>query len=159
MLKVCNQTQMEEVIRQVTGVSCRNTEFFDAMITPGFVDCDFDGMTVTFEYLVPKWALNPAGILHGGIIAALFDVSMAALLLPYAGGFAPTINLDIKYIKPVKEGDTLMIKAAIVSLGKSIAHAEAKAYSKTSDTLSSTGTGTFSLKLWNSYFNKDDNNG
>jgi uncharacterized protein (TIGR00369 family) len=159
MMKVCNQEQMEEVIRQATEMSCRNTEFFDAMITPRFVDCDFDGMTITLEYPVQKWALNPAGILHGGIIAALFDVSMAVLILPYAGGFAPTINLDIKYIKPVKEGDTLIIKAAIVSLGKNMAHTEAKAYSKASDTLSSTGTGIYSLKLWNSYFNKEYSNG
>jgi len=140
-------------------MSCRDTESFDALIAPRFVDCDFDGMTVILEYPVQKWELNPAGVLHGGIIAAIFDVSMAALILPYAGGFAPTINLDVKYIKPVKEGDTLMVKAAIVSLGKSMVHTEAKAYSKTSGALSSAGTGIYSLKLWNSYFNKDDSNG
>jgi uncharacterized protein (TIGR00369 family) len=150
MPKVCNQKQMEEVIRQAMEMSCRNAESFNAMITPEFVDCDFDGMTMSLEYPVKKWELNPAGILHGGIIAAIFDVSMAALILPYAGGFAPTISLDIKYIKPVKEGDTLMIKAAIVSLGKNMVHTEAKVYSKISNTLSSTGTGIYSLKLWDS---------
>jgi uncharacterized protein (TIGR00369 family) len=159
MLKACNQKQMEEAIRQATEMSCRNTQSFDAMIIPKFVDCDFDAMTMTLEYPIQKWELNPAGILHGGIIAAIFDVSMAALILPYAGGFAPTRNLDVKYIKPVKEGDTLMVKAAIVSLGKSMVHTEAKAYSKAGDTLSSAGTGVYSLKLWNSYFNKDDSNG
>jgi uncharacterized protein (TIGR00369 family) len=150
MLKVCNQKQMEEVIRQAMEMSCRDTGSFNALITPRFVECDFDGMTMILEYPVQKWELNPAGVLHGGIIAAIFDVSMAALILPYAGGFAPTINLDIKYIKPVKEGDTLMIKAAIVSLGKNMVHTEAKAYSKTSNALSSAGTGSYSLKLWDS---------
>lgn len=150
---------MEEVIRQAVKMGCRNAEFFDTMITPEFVDCDFGGMAVTLAYQIKKWELNPAGTLHGGIIAAIFDVSMAALILPYAGGFAPTINLEVKFIKPVKEGDTLVVKAAIVSFGKNMVHAEAKAYSKTGDALSSTGTGIYSLKLWNSDFNKEPGNG
>jgi uncharacterized protein (TIGR00369 family) len=159
MLKISNQKQMEEVTRQSMERILRDRASFNAMIAPKFVDCDFDGKTMTIEYPVQKWELNPAGILHGGIISTIFDVSMAALILPYAGGFAPTISLYIKFIKPVKEGDVLVVKAVVVSLGKNMVHAEAKAYSKTSSILSSTGTGIYSLKLWNSHFDKEYSNG
>jgi uncharacterized protein (TIGR00369 family) len=159
MLKSSDQKQMEEVARRSIETVCRDTGSFNAMITPQFVECNFDGMTMTIEYPVQKWELNPAGILHGGIIAAIFDVSMAALILPYAGGFAPTINLDIKFIRPEKEGDALVVKSHIISLGKNMAHAEAKAYSKTSGTIRSAGTGIYSLKLWDSFLNKEHGNG
>jgi uncharacterized protein (TIGR00369 family) len=155
MLKIYNQKQMEEVTRRSMETICRDTASFNAMIAPQFAECDFDGMTMTIEYPVQRWELNPAGILHGGIIAAIFDVSMAALILPYAGGFAPTINLDIKFIRPVKEGDALVVRAHIISLGKNMAHAEAKAYSKAAGTVSSAATGIYSLKLWDSSLNKE----
>jgi uncharacterized protein (TIGR00369 family) len=159
MLKSRDQKQMEEVTRRSMETVCRDTGSFNAMIAPHFVNCDFDGMTMTIEYPVQKWALNPAGILHGGIIATVFDISMAALILPYAGGFAPTINLDLKFIRPGKEGDTLVVKSHIISLGKNMAHAEVKAYSKTSGMILSAGTGIYSLKLWDSYLIKEHGNG
>jgi uncharacterized protein (TIGR00369 family) len=90
----------------------------------------------------PEWAKtqltaraalhNPSGVVHGGMIATLIDTSIAqALLMTDAyqvvrdtKGSMATIDLHIKYLRPVSAGQ-LICDARIVHLGKRIVHAQA----------------------------------
>lgn len=49
---------------------------------------------------------NPVGNVQGGILAAMLDDSMGMALgcLLAAGEFAPTLNLNISFIRPAKPG-------------------------------------------------------
>lgn len=51
------------------------------------------------------------------------DMTVAALARFYAGeDYAPTISLDVKFIRPAKVGDVINVKAQIVSDGRRISH-------------------------------------
>ncbi len=91
----------------------------------------FKDKTLTFEFPVQDWQANRVGNLHGGIICTAFDLTIAALARFYAGeNFAPTISIDVKYIRPVQVGDTLIVKAKAMATGRRITQLTGEAYSK-----------------------------
>jgi uncharacterized protein (TIGR00369 family) len=63
----------------------------------GVVEADFEGK--------PEFT-NPVGNLQGGILAAMLDDTMGPALACQlaAGEFAPTLNLNISFLKPAKPG-------------------------------------------------------
>lgn len=75
---------------------------------------------------------QPAGILHGGIIASLIDTAIAhAIMLtldeeesPTAEGRLVSVDLRIKYLRPVSEGE-IFCDAHIVRPGRQIIHTAA----------------------------------
>lgn len=74
---------------------------------------------------------QPAGIMHGGIIATLIDTGIAhALLMTEAfrgmadhGGSMVSVDLRIKYFRPVSEG-LIVCESRIPRLGRHIIHGE-----------------------------------
>jgi uncharacterized protein (TIGR00369 family) len=75
---------------------------------------------------------QPAGILHGGAIASLIDTAIAQSILltlpdtdsPTAGGQIVSIDLRVKYLRPVSEGE-IFCDARIVRPGRTILHTAA----------------------------------
>lgn len=74
---------------------------------------------------------QPAGIMHGGIIAALIDTGIAHALtatemfqeLFAAGGSIVSVDLRVKYLRPVSEG-AITCESKIPRLGRHIIHGE-----------------------------------
>jgi uncharacterized protein (TIGR00369 family) len=81
--------------------------------------------------------LNPAGAVHGGMLATLVDATMGAAVRSVADGEAPaTSQLTVTYLRPgqpgrllvsarvSKRGDSLtMCEADVEQDGKTLAHA------------------------------------
>jgi len=75
---------------------------------------------------------QPAGIMHGGVIATLIDSGIAHALLMTdrfhelraESGALVSVDLRVKFIRPVSEG-TIECDAKVVRLGRTILHAEA----------------------------------
>jgi acyl-CoA thioesterase len=76
--------------------------------------------------------VQPAGIMHGGVISSLIDTGIAHALmmtdrlteLHREGGALVSVDLRVKFIRPVAQG-TIFCDAKIVRLGRQIVHAEA----------------------------------
>lgn len=74
---------------------------------------------------------QPAGILHGGVIASLVDTGIAhALLLTDRfrelrddDGALVSVDLRVKYFRPVSDG-TVECESTVVRLGRTVIHAE-----------------------------------
>lgn len=75
---------------------------------------------------------QPAGILHGGIIASLLDTGIAHALLMTdrfqelreQRGALVSVDLRVKFLRPVSSGP-VNCEATVVRLGRHIIHAEA----------------------------------
>lgn len=75
---------------------------------------------------------QPAGIMHGGVIASLIDTGIAHSLLLTdrfqelrdEGGALVSIDLRVKYLRPVSEG-SITCESTVSRLGRQIIHAEA----------------------------------
>jgi uncharacterized protein (TIGR00369 family) len=145
-----NNTELERLTRDATNHILRTTKSIVASVHPDFVSCDADKKELTFAFLTTEWEMSPAGLLHGGILSTMFDISLGALVAPYVGGFAPTVQLTVSFFRPVSLGETLNICAKIVSMGKSVAHAEAAAVVRSTGKLAATGKGIYAVKTWES---------
>ena len=92
-----------------------------------------DGLLVTAEegrlvldYRVRPEMTNPAGILHGGVVAGMIDDvfgMLAATLVEER--FLVTIDLHVDYLASAREGDVVTVDARVVRGGASVMHAEA----------------------------------
>ena len=75
---------------------------------------------------------QPAGLMHGGVVASLVDTGTAYALLVCdelrdtlcAGGSLVTIDLRVKYLRPVSAG-TITCKSRVTRMGRQIIHTEA----------------------------------
>jgi acyl-coenzyme A thioesterase 13 len=67
---------------------------------------------------------NPAGLLHGGMQAAMMDdvIGMTSATVEEEG-FMLSIDLHINYLGKIKVGQPVLARARIVRSGKRIAHA------------------------------------
>lgn len=107
-------------------------------------ECSYEEKSLSFEFPVQAWQANRAGQLHGGMICTAFDITIAAMARFYAGeNFAPTVSLDVKYVRPVKIGDTLVVKAKAIATGRRITQLTGEAYSKETGKLSATAASVF----------------
>lgn len=111
----------------------------NGMMKSSFGGCSYEERSITFEFPVQQWQANRVGIMHGGAICSAFDLTIAALARFYAReNFAPTVSLDVNYIRPVKIGDTLVVKAKAVSAGKRISQLTGEAFCKSTGKLAAT---------------------
>ncbi len=82
---------------------------------------------LTAEYIVRKEMTNGIGTLHGGVIAGILDDLMGATVVSLgAKNFYTTVNLNVDYFYPGKEGDVITAKSFIVKKGRQIHHVQAE---------------------------------
>lgn len=119
-------------------------ELINGMMKSEKVACSYEDKTITFGFPVQPWQANRVGKLHGGMICAAFDMTIAALARFFAReNFAPTISLDVKYIRPVEVGDTMLVTAKAVATGMRITQLTCEAYSKSTGKLVATGASVY----------------
>lgn len=74
-----------------------------------------------------EWVVNPAGgYTHGGILAALIDLTADWALVSYTGSGVPTLNLHVDYHRPAR-GD-LTACGRVIKAGKQVSCAEAQLF-------------------------------
>lgn len=88
------------------------------------IQCNEQERSVTFEFPVGEWQLNSNDVLHGGMSASIMDLALGLpanyIALEKGAVFAPTINMNINYLLPVKLSDQLVVTTKIVSSGTSV---------------------------------------
>jgi uncharacterized protein (TIGR00369 family) len=81
--------------------------------------------SITMRWVVREEAINAAGILHGGIQAAMLDETMgmavATLDLP---DFHITIDLNVAFLGRARLGDTVTGTGRVVREGKRVVYCE-----------------------------------
>ena len=87
-------------------------------------DADDGGARIAFE--VREEHLNPAGTLHGGVVATLVDTAMGQAIRTTTGeGEVPaTSQLTVTYLRPGKPG-TLRVTARLRTRGEHLTVCEA----------------------------------
>jgi uncharacterized protein (TIGR00369 family) len=84
-------------------------------------------VTITVE--PAEYHYNPRGVVHGGLAASLFDSSLGSAvqsLLPAASA-APTIQLQVNYIRPITiETGKVSCTGEVIHMGKRSATAEGR---------------------------------
>jgi len=88
-------------------------EYLDIRVT------DVGPGTMTAELEVRPELLNPFGSAHGGVLAALIDHVLGAVLYPLIppGAWAATTELKLNFLAPIRDG-VLKARSEVISLTK-----------------------------------------
>ncbi len=89
---------------------------------------DAEAMTMTVSFAAKADFLNPAGIIQGGILAAMMDDVMGPLVVvgTNAQKFPTTTDLHATYYAAAQPGGRLVVTARIERLGGTIAYTSAE---------------------------------
>lgn len=125
------QKRMEEFLNMsVEETYTKQAEIMNGLLKVRANSCSCEDCSMTFDFPVLPWESNRVEFMHGGAICTAFDFSMAVLARFYAGNnWAPTVSMEVKYIRPVKVGDTFIVKSIATSTGKRIIQLRGEAYS------------------------------
>ncbi len=88
-------------------------EYLDINVT------DVGPGTMTAQLEVRPELLNPFGSAHGGVLAALVDHVLGAVLYPLIprGAWAATTELKLNFLAPIRDG-ILQVRSEVISLTK-----------------------------------------
>ena len=101
-------------------------------MNPSFVTCSYEQKTLTIQFVVQDWQLNPQGILHGGILVTAFDTAFGLLCHYYAKqNMINTIEINTTFLKPVPGNCKYNITVKANHVGKTITSMTAQALSET----------------------------
>ncbi len=72
--------------------------------------------------------MQGGGVLAGGVLATLLDEAMAHAVLPRLenGGRTATVEMSVRYLRPVQAGATLDARAWVLKQGRAIITTEAE---------------------------------
>ncbi len=100
-----------------------------AVRTLGIEPVEADPGRVTFRLDLAEYHLNPFGIVHGGVLAAMLDTAMGCAvhsLLPPAVGYV-TSEMNVRFLRPaVLTGGPLICTGEVVNQGRSAIVATAR---------------------------------
>ena len=83
---------------------------------------------VTFFLTPQEYHMNPIGSVHGGVYATLLDSAMGCAVqthLPAGVGYT-TLELSVRFLKPLALGREVRCEGVSVSVGRSVATAEGR---------------------------------
>lgn len=141
-------TKKEEMFKfmegQVQDANVRQKDVINGMLEGKLVDCDPDEDILVMEFPVLPWEGNRVGVMHGGATTAVFDLAMGNMARYYAqANWAPTIGIEVKFIRPAQVGDTLTVTVHATATGKRITQLYAEAKSNSTGKLTSTATAVY----------------
>jgi uncharacterized protein (TIGR00369 family) len=88
-----------------------------------------DRGSLEFAYTVRKEMTNPAGTLHGGVIAAIMDDIMGATMYSLEEThFKITVNLSVDYFYPAREGEKVIARSSVIKEGNTLLNAACELY-------------------------------
>jgi len=92
------------------------------------------------SYVVRLEMTNPYGILHGGITAGIIDdlIGATVFTLGLSNAFT-TVNNNIDYFAPAKEGDVITAKTSIIKQGRMIINLQCDVFLPKKDRLIARG--------------------
>ena len=103
-------------------------------LSPKFVACDYGEKSLTLEFKVADWMINPEKILFGGAMVSMLDNTYGFLTHYFAGDkFISTISVSATFLKPGRLDDIIRVKATAASHGRTIINMEGEVYDVTQD--------------------------
>ena len=74
---------------------------------------------IEFSHIAVEYDINRYGTVHGGVIMMLADTASGITAFETGtGNSAPTMNMEINFLKPIREGDEMVFRTQVLSSAK-----------------------------------------
>lgn len=93
------------------------------------VNCQTETGDFELSCWTEPWMRNFAGTLHGGLCATILDQAMGfvSYCLKDGKGAAPTVQLEVDFLRPLIPGEEVLVKVHVVSETKTLMNLTAEA--------------------------------
>lgn len=110
--------------------------------------CDAERGEYVLSCRTDGWMRNALGTLHGGITATALDHAMGVIANSIRSdkGFAPTVQLQVSYHRPVTAGQELRLRVQVVSVSSKLTHLTAQVFSASEVESLASATGIYYFK-------------
>ncbi|MGI5880360.1 MAG: PaaI family thioesterase [Syntrophomonadaceae bacterium] len=98
------------------------------------------GKSLTVGFPVLESYLNPAGSMQGGYITAAFDNVFGPLSHAVMKSLTTTLYIHTSYHRPIFAGDELIVKASVITSGRTVTHMYAEARNRENKLIASANT-------------------
>ena len=140
-------TETERLTKVLTelldDVHTRQRDIVNGLMAPQLVSVDENRQSATFRYVALPWETNRVGGLHGGVMASMLDHACGLTVTAYIGHWAPTMSLNMEYIRPASIGDSLLVTAWAVAVGRRTIRMRGEITSEATGKLIATCTASF----------------
>lgn len=137
-----------EFLEQHYGVKPKLPDRYGDWLGYEIEKLDSNSHEVMTKLSVREDHLSPSGAVHGGVISGFLDFSCGCAVFTSLnkGELCSTVQLDVKYFKPLRTGDNITAKARLVHRGKTLCSVVAEVYKSEDDTHPvALATGTFNI--------------
>ncbi|MCR5481789.1 MAG: PaaI family thioesterase [Clostridia bacterium] len=135
------EEHMEVTMREL-NVDQKN--IINGMMQCEYVSCNYEEMSTVMRFPVLPWQVNRVGVLHGGMYCTAFDLAMAVIARFAAqSNFTPTVGIEVKFIRPAKEGQHLLVKTRATACGRRISQFFCEAVIEETGKLAATATSVY----------------
>lgn len=97
-----------------------NPGTFLEQMNPQLIELDENLDSLILLFKTEPWMRNPRGMVHGGIIATMADISMGVLARFVSQDMMPTIQLSISYLRGMAVYEDIYVKASCHKKGRQI---------------------------------------
>lgn len=128
---VTDQAQMEATIKsRFLELYADMPDAIYGMLHPRLVSCSFEQRSMEAVVYTQPWMRNSNHVVHGGVIATILDSIGGATLHCFMplGSTAPTVSLQISYLKPVPLDAPLHVRGTITQAGKNLLYVRTEAF-------------------------------
>lgn len=114
--------KLVEFIEQNLGLKTKLEDHYGDWLGYEIEDFDLTKNIVTTKLTIRKEHLSPSGSVHGGVVSGFLDFSCGCAVFTTLnkGELCSTVDLGVKYFKPLKESDVVFAKARVVNRGKKL---------------------------------------
>ncbi len=137
-----------DFIKECYGATPRLSDRYGEWLGYTIQQVDRENRTVKTALTIRDDHLSPSGAVHGGVISGFLDFSCGCAVFASLeqGQLCSTVELNVKYFKPLRSGDQILARAEVVSQGKSLCSVLAKVYKQDqADVTLAMATGTFNI--------------
>lgn len=121
------ETMKEYIKKALEENNVGQKDSINGMMKAELVSCDEETCELTLRFPLSEWQKNRAGVLHGGMFAVAFDITVSMLARYVTNtSYIPTLSMDIKYLRPVTIKDKLIVTARAIHVGKTVSNYEIK---------------------------------
>ncbi len=120
-----SQAGMERAIEAYLAKLAENRDgTFNGMLEASLHSCDFEKRWLILRIDSKPWMENPNNVVHGGVSAAMLDMTMGTLTRYFTGGgMTPTVSMQVNYLHPVPVNAPIYLLAELPMLGRTLCHA------------------------------------
>lgn len=123
------EVSCKKFIKRINDEYDQRGHSFNSSMQPRYEGCCFETKSLLISFPVENYMRNPVGVMHGGAMAGALDIAMGSLTFYCCGEFiTPTINMNTSFERPVPVGKRLFVESQVLSCGKTMAYAVAKAW-------------------------------